>query len=562
MAKVNDIFEALNTNDTDPRVRKYLVPKRVVYTQGSVGDGEWLLEDCPNQVIFHPTRDCWMENKPGQPHAAVLIDFGIEIAGCLRLIVRGVRGPEKNKVELRVRLGESVMEALTPIGVKNTTNDHANRDMVMSVSGMSANETNESGFRFAYIELLGEDTAISLHGIKGVLCYRDLDYKGSFECSDEKLNKIWQVAAYTVHLNMQEYLWDGIKRDRLVWIGDMHTEVQTILSVFGNHQIIKDSLDITKNDTPVELWMNNIPTYSLWWIWMHHDLLRQVGDIEYLKEQKEYMVALTKRLLPLVDENGCENLPERRFLDWPNHENKEGEHAGLQGIVKITFERLADMLAVLDEDELSDECAKIAQRMNNHTPDPNGSKQGASMLAISGIVDPKEINEKFLAPGGAKGYSTFFGYYLLQAKALAGDFVGALNDIRAYWGAMLDLGATTFWEDFNLDWVENSAPIDELVPEGKRDIHGDFGAYCYTLFRHSLCHGWSSGPCPYMTHYVLGIRAKDANTYIIDPELGDLEWAKGTYPTEKGIISVSARKTAEGTLVEVSAPEGITLVKE
>lgn len=562
MAKVNDIFEALNTKETDPRVRRYLTPKRVVYTAGTVGDSEWLLENCPNQVVFHPQRDFWMKNEPGKPHAAVLVDFGIEIAGCVRLIVRGVRGNEKNKVELRVRLGESVMEALTPIGVKNTTNDHANRDMVMSVSGMSANETNESGFRFAYIELLGDDAAISFHGIKGVLCLRDLEYKGSFECSDDRLNKIWQVAAYTVHLNMQEYLWDGIKRDRLVWIGDMHTEVQTILSVFGNHSIIKESLDITRDDTPVEMWMNNIPTYSLWWLWMHNDLYRQTGDIDYLFEQKEYMTALTERIVELVDENGSENIPENRFLDWPNNANPEAKHAGLQGILKITLEKSAEMMDVFGNSDLAVICRQKAELMKKHVPDTAGSKQAAALLALSGIADAKEINEKHLAPGGGKGYSTFFGYYLLAAKAMAGDFTGALNDIREYWGAMLDMGATTFWEDFNLDWLENSAPIDEIVPEGKKDIHGDFGAYCYTLFRHSLCHGWSSGPCPYMTHYVLGIRAKDANTYVIDPELGDLEWAKGTYPTEKGLICVSAKKTEEGTLIEVSAPEGITLVKE
>jgi len=127
---------------------------------------------------------------------------------------------------------------------------------------------------------------------------------------------------------------------------------------------------------------------------------------------------------------------------------------------------------------------------------------------------------------------------------------------------MLDFGATTFWEDFNLDWTINSAPIDEIVPEGKNDIHGDFGAYCYKNFRHSLCHGWSSGPCPYMTQYVLGIRAISADTYEIDPELAYLDWAKGEYPTEKGMISVSAKKTPEGTLVEVSAPEGIKIIRK
>ena len=83
---------------------------------------------------------------------------------------------------------------------------------------------------------------------------------------------------------------------------------------------------------------------------------------------------------------------------------------------------------------------------------------------------------------------------MLQAMAKAGNYTGALNDIRIFWGAMLDLGATTFWEDFNLDWVNNASRIDELVPEGKKDVHGDYGAYCYLGLRHSFCHGWASGP--------------------------------------------------------------------
>jgi hypothetical protein len=57
---------------------------------------------------------------------------------------------------------------------------------------------------------------------------------------------------------------------------------------------------------------------------------------------------------------------------------------------------------------------------------------------------------------------------------------------------MLAKGATTFWEDFDLDWCENSSTIDRFPKKGQRDIHGDFGAYCYLGFRHSLCHGWSS----------------------------------------------------------------------
>ena len=40
---------------------------------------------------------------------------------------------------------------------------------------------------------------------------------------------------------------------------------------------------------------------------------------------------------------------------------------------------------------------------------------------------------------------------------------------------MLDVGATTFWEDFNMEWLPDAGRIDELVPAGKKDIHEIMG---------------------------------------------------------------------------------------
>lgn len=99
-----------------------------------------------------------------------------------------------------------------------------------------------------------------------------------------------------------------------------------------------------------------------------------------------------------------------------------------------------------------------------------------------------------IARGGAEGFSTFYGYYMLEALAEGGLYDEALQIISNYWGAMLDLGATTFWEDLNYAHAAGAARIDEPVPAGKFDIHAESGAYCYKGLRHSLCHGWASGP--------------------------------------------------------------------
>ena len=561
MTRVTDKFTELQSNNIDPRVRHYLTPKRIVKTSGSVDGEAILLQERSNQIGLIPGERCTLQNFVGREHASILVDYGREIHGSVRLMVWEAAGAD-NRVDLLIRTGESAQEALTPLGEKNTTNDHANRERVMNVGFMSACETNESGFRFLYVELLGENTKVSFKALQGVFIYRDLEYKGSFECSDPRVTEIWNTAAYTAHLCMQEYLWDGIKRDRLVWIGDMHTEVNTIINVFGYQDIIPKSLDEVRNETPVGKWMNGISSYSIWWLLIHCDWYRTFGDRAYLEEQREYLVKLMEILSECMDKDGSEQMPDWRFIDWPNSANPEAVHAGLQALLKIALDNGSDLLTVLGETALAEKCRVAADLLQKHIPSCNGSKQAAALMALSGLGDARELNDTVIAPDGAHGFSTFFGYYLLRAKAMAGDMEGAIRDMKTYWGGMLDMGATTFWEDFDLDWMRNAAPITDPVPKGKVDIHGDYGAYCYMNFRHSLCHGWSSGPCPFLTEYVLGVKCEKPGVYSVKPDLASLDWARGTVPTPLGVIEVSAKKTPDGKVVcDIKAPEGVTILQ-
>ncbi len=580
MSKIYDKFPVLIGKDPDERSRRYLTPVRVVWTskeEGAEIDGvENLLCGKREQITLNRNQDdrCYMANKPGKPKASILLDFGMEIHGALRLLAWASHSADEvnsssdnpGRANVRIRFGESVMEAMTELGVKNTTNDHANRDIIMNIGSHSGMETNESGFRFARIDLLGEDSFITFKSINAVFIFRDIEYKGSFDCSDPLLNKIWDTAAYTAHLNMQEYLWDGIKRDRLVWIGDMHTEVMTIITAFGYNSVVPKSLDLAREEAPITEehveWMNSMPSYSLWWLLLHKEWYMAHGDKAYLCAQEEYMTKLLSHIVSLVDEDGEEHLPVE-FLDWPNNADDKAKHAGIQGLTRWALSAGAEMMDVIGNADLAAACRAAVVRMEKHIPDHNGSKSAAALMVIAGLRDAKEINENLISVDGAHGFSTFLGYYILRAKAMAGDYTGALNAMREYWGGMLRMGATTFWEDFNLDWMENAAPIDEIVPAGKVDIHGDWGAYCYVMFRHSLCHGWASGPCPYLTQYVLGIRIEEAGCkkIRIDPQLGDLTYAKGTFPTPYGRITVCHTRQEDGTVrSDIAAPKEIEII--
>lgn len=553
--KLNEKFNLCGIDDE--RSRKTLFPTRVVLTKGNVSGSRYLTDYKPAQVAIYNYHDqCTLDNRDSTENAGVLVDFGRELHGTLTVSVWSMNG---TYADYTIRLGESVSEALTPVSdkTKNPTNDHANRDIKTGSGAWASNETNESGFRFAYVELTSPNMFMQIRCITATLVYRDIEYRGSFECSDPLLNRIYDTAAYTAHLNMQRYLWDGIKRDRLVWAGDMNTEVATILAVFGENEVVPKSLDLVRDVTPVEGSMNGLSSYNLWWLLCHYEWYMGTGNFKYLSAQKEYIGEMLNRYMNYIDENGSETLPDGRFFDWPTDGLPHEKHCGLQGLLRLALLRGGEIMKLLGESETADKCVIAANRLLAHKPMPT-AKQPAALLAVGGVCDAGEMFDKVIGKGGAAGLSTFLGYYTLCACAEAGEYEAALDIIRDYWGKMLEMGATTFWEDFNIDWVENAAPIDEPVPAGKRDIHGDFGAYCYTGLRHSLCHGWASGPAPYLASHVLGIKAVEAGYKKIkfEPHLAGLEWAKGTYPTPYGDIKVEI--TASGATCIV--PDGVEIV--
>ncbi len=563
MAQLPPVFHAKDPSlvRSTSLTRKYLTAERVVWVSDPSGkqvvNANSILKPGIGQADLNSgnylklTSD--KDSKPG-----LILDFGREIQGGIELVTTISNKNPPGKV--RIRFGESVSEAMSDAGAQGATNDHAMRDFVVALPWLGRLEVGNSGFRFVRIDLVDPDAQIEIKEISAIFNYRDIPYLGSFTCNDDRLNQIWMTGAYTVHLNMQGYLWDGIKRDRLVWVGDMHPEVMTINSVFGANEVVPKSLDLARDLTPLPNWMNGISSYSMWWILIHRDWYYHQGNLDYLKQQQSYLTSLLKHLATKIDESGKENLDGGRFLDWPSSGNPEAVHAGLQAMMVMTFRAGAELCEVLGDRETVGLCHASLEKLRKHVPAMAGSKQAAALLGMSGLVDPKTANSEVLAKDGVHKMSTFYGYYMLNARALAGDHQGALNNIREYWGAMLDLGATTFWEDFDIDWMKNAARIDEVVPQGKVDVHASYGGYCYNQFRHSFCHGWASGPTSWLTQYVLGVNVVEpgCKRIRIVPHLGDLQWAKGTFPTPHGVVKIAHQKMPDGTVkTTVDAPKGV-----
>jgi hypothetical protein len=546
-------------------VREYLTPTRIVWMSDTTGttiqNPEILLKPGNGQAMLNKEKGFQLKSSVVELPVIVL-DFGKEIKGGLELVT--TINNETKMPCLRIRFGESVSETMSKIDENGSTNDHAMRDMIVQLPWLGKMEIGNTGFRFVSLQLIDPDSKVELKELSAISSKRDIPYIGSFKCNDKRLNQIWMTGAYTVHLNMQDYLWDGIKRDQLVWLGDLHPEIMTVNTVFGYNEVVPKSLDLIRDLTPLPAWMNGMASYSLWWVIIHDDWYNYQGNLGYLKQQKSYLFDLLRLLATKIDDSGKETLKPGRFLDWPSNGNPKAIHAGLQSLMVMTFQSGARLSAALGDKAMVEFCNETVRKLKMHFPDSNNSKQAAALLALSGLAPALQMNSEILSKDGVQNMSTFYGYYILKARAMAGDYQGALDNIREYWGGMLDLGATTFWEHFEIDWLKNANRIDEPVAEGKVDVHATYGDHCYKGFRHSLCHGWASGPTSWLSEYVLGVQVMEpgCRKVKIDPHLGDLEWVEGSFPTPYGKIFIRHEKAVNGKIVsKINAPNEVKIIR-
>ena len=461
--------------------------------------------------------------------AYVVLDYGKELCGGIRIVTQSTFG----ETRLRVTFGESLSECCSSIGEKNATNDHSPRDFEVYIPNMSDLTVGLTGFRFVRLELLTENV-VWVQNVFGINMLPVFEREGFIKTSDSDLNRIIDTAIYTLKLNLQNgYIWDGIKRDRLVWCGDLHQEIINSIYLYGDNKNVTNSLSFLRAETPEDAWINNIPSYSAWWVINLCDYFTLTGNTQFLKESIDYAKGVMKHFDECIAEDGVFHFQSKPgwmvyFLDWPT-EGTEDAIVGTAAIITIAAKRL---LAI----EENETCRRIIQKLSFYLDKPCMFKQTRAFQILAGRV--AEGEREFLERDGADGFSTFMAYYILKADAMAGG-EKMLSIIKEYFGAMLSRGATSFWEDFHVDWLEGSGSIDELPKEGEKDIHGDYGAYCYKGFRHSLCHGWASGVVAFVVEYMLGLKLiNGGETYEITPHMMGVKELEARIPLKDGWLSV------------------------
>ncbi len=491
----------------------------------------------------------------------IVLDFGEEICGRVHVVF----GRTSNAT-IRIRSGESVAETYAELGEKNAGNNHSLRDASYPVVFWSDFSTSETGFRFVRIDVT-EGEKVEFVSVFAESSPNGLSKRGYFECDDKRLNEIYETAVRTISLSVREKeIWDGVKRDRLVWIGDFYPELLASYAVYGDIPQFENVLNAVASFQ--NNWINDIPSYSAWWIVCLEKYYELSGNEAYVRKMFPYVRKIVNDFSAIIGEDGATHYENCHlnyfagnefFLDWPTNGTPDSE-IGWRYLLTYALTVAKKLYAINGEDVLA--VSDIIRKLDAYQYASSDYKQVTSLGVMAGRIGFDEAKKK-LEEGGVKGWTTFLSFTIIEALKTIGEDAFALKAIKEYFGAMLDLGATTFWEDFDIDWLkDNPSSVDAIPDDKNKNIHADYGRFCYKGLRHSLCHGWSCGMLDFFSRHILGVVPMEPGYRVIkvEPHLCGLHMASGIIPTKYGDIHVKHVEKNGHIETELKLPEGIAKI--
>ncbi len=489
------------------------------------------------------------ERQPVSQHDiaknGTLYDFGRETFGYL--IVKNLKGT------VNVYYGESREEALDKEHCE-TLDRLENTEAWDCVADSKA-------FRYVYIE---KEEGASYDDVSMDYEYapHDMTHSGSFRCSDEEINRIWEVGAYTMDLTTREFFMDGIKRDRWTWSGDAIQSYLMNYYLRFDTECVKRTIRQLREKDPVTAHVNTIMDYTFYWFKSVLDYYQYTGDADFVREMWPRMVTLMDYVLSRTNSEGmAEGQPDDWiFVDWvdfPMHKR------GILCFEQILFCKALETMAL---------CAKVlginkstyrvkAEELRNKVKQTFWSYEDKAYLhAIEDGVMNRQITKfpnmfaiiygyayeeqrqeimksVMLNPNIDPITTPYMRFYELEALCIDGLHTQVLQEMRNYWGGMLREGATSFWEKY----VPTETGTQHLAMYGRP-------------YGKSLCHAWGASPVYLLGKYYLGVKPTKPGyeEYEVRPALGDLEWMKGDVPTPHGMIHVEMDRKQ----IKIRATEG------
>ncbi len=159
-------------------------------------------------------------------------DFGQNISGWAQITVSGLSGTEI-MLKYAEKLTEDGLIDQTNINIYVNSGEFQTDKYILKGGGLETWEPRFTYHGFQYVQVEGFPGTPTLADLSGRVVHTALDSFGSFECSDELLNKIQQCARWSTLTNYHSIPTDCPHREKNAWTGDASLSAEQVLLNFN-----------------------------------------------------------------------------------------------------------------------------------------------------------------------------------------------------------------------------------------------------------------------------------------------------------------------------------------
>lgn len=570
-----------NGQRIDARLRGQLTPLRVLATQI---DRSTLVEAVGPPVVrneYLAPQRIWKS-----PSGKTLVDFGQNLVGWVRLYAAGEAGSE---VVLR---HAEVLED-DELGTRPLRGAQATDTFVLS-GDEDVFEPTLTFHGFRYVEVTGFPGELQLGDLQAVVVHSRMRRTGSFECSDERVNRLVQNSVWGQRGNFLDVPTDCPQRDeRLGWTGDLSVYAPTAMFQFdvadflhkwlldlavetraagddGVPNIVPDVLKYAHFPPEfAEMVRNWAGPTAIWGdaaVWVPEALWWATGDLDRLAQHYPAMVLHLESVLPRVSPTGLWD-NGFQFGDWLDPDASPHEpwaaKADPSVVATACLFRSASFAAEtarrIRRAEDAERWSQLAERtraaFNEHYVSADGTVKSdcATVYALAihfGLLDDgakaaagnrlaQLVRERdHVITTGFAG-TPYVTWALCETGHVEDAYRLLLQTDCPSWLYSVTMGATTIWERY-----------DSMLPDGSINPGEmtSFNHYALGAVAHWLYAG-VAGIQPAQPGY---------SKLRLAPTPGPgLDWAKATLDTPYGLVESGWRRDGDAVVVDVLVPRGV-----
>jgi alpha-L-rhamnosidase len=571
-----------------PLLQEEIIDSTAVINRGVLKEHEALLEQRHKQIIAEiagieithiatlpPTDLVFAPAVEGTAHVATY-DFGRIEPGYLQLEVTGTSG-----TVIDVVYAEELWEGKALLNKDN----HRSFDTFILREGYNSFEVafGWKACRYIQLRMRNPQGEAIVHRIGMRKRTYPVTQHAVFACSDEKLQRIWDISEHTLRICMQDAFVDSPSREQQQWMGDGRWQALMNYYYTGDSRMHRKLLEqigqsqdwhgmTTSRYPDGHHNLPPIPSFCLQWVCSFDDYLFHTGDKQLISEWWPNIVQALRWFTAFENTAGLlSDVPYWSYIDLGESPSgvrldsgrggaitalnlqylealqKAARYATIVQDVEATayFDKRAATLAdsirlhlwcetagtyvdCLVEDKLSNVVSEVANALALLYLHPIGSEKSEGIYER--VFTPAATNDTVI--GGP--YSM-----LMISRALAGigQSERAIELIRKRYAPMVESGATTVWEHWKLFYQDPKSG----------EVHYN-----------SACHAWASAPLVIFTEELVGIKplAPGFSRVAIQPNLCGLQWVEGSVVTSDGELTVRAERQGDDISVQFTVPAG------